>query len=267
MALYSRRRGCVLLGVGLGSLLASLGASLGDQLQLRPAGGRVAHAVHVKPASAVQVPGAPAAAAAAAAAPPAAERRSQQLKQPQQPRQGPAAAALAGAGCTHCGSPTPGPPGTRGYTWRRHPSTGSRLCGPCGQYAGSHGGALRPLAQGLKQQGQQAQQAQQAQQQDVEEDEWEEEQDLEEEQEQEQEQEEEEPSRQQHSSAAPARRQRRRGGAPTNWRGLEPVDVGRYLLVLSPHVVERDHRACMPGKLHRWSQGVPRLARLHVAVV
>ncbi|PRW59404.1 hypothetical protein C2E21_2307 [Chlorella sorokiniana] len=38
MALYSRRKGCVLLGVELGSLLASLGAQLGDELQLQPAG-------------------------------------------------------------------------------------------------------------------------------------------------------------------------------------------------------------------------------------
>ncbi len=84
MALYNRRKGCVLLGVGLGNLMSALAAEQGDKLQLRPAGSHTARATLVKPAAAAaQMPGQPAAAAAAAAAPSAASRGQGGSGQPQ----------------------------------------------------------------------------------------------------------------------------------------------------------------------------------------
>ena len=152
MALYSRRKGCVLLGAGLASLMAALGAELGDQLRLRPAGGRTARATLVK--------------AGAAAA--------------QQEPHGTAVPALA--------APAAIP--------------------------GCQGAPSQPLLPPP-------------------------------------------PPQQQQGLALNSSRQRptKRGGSPTNWCGLEPEDTGCYSLVLSPHVVHRDFKAGMPGKLQGHALG------------
>jgi len=142
MALYNRHKGCVLLGVGLGSLMSALAVKQGDRLQLQPAGSHTARATLVKPAAAAALmPGQPAAAAGAAAAPSA------------------ASSGQGGSG---------------------HP----------------HGG--RPL-----------------------------------------------------HIPSPAPLPPRRPGPPTNWRGLEPADSGRYSLLLSRNVVQGERRAGMPGKMGR----------------
>lgn len=95
MALYSRRKGCVLLGAGLASLMAARGAELGDQLQLRPAGGRTARATLVKAAAAAAQPEQPGAAVPALPAPIASAGSQGAARQlpplPQQQQQGNAA--------------------------------------------------------------------------------------------------------------------------------------------------------------------------------
>ena len=110
MAQYSRRKGCVLLGAGLASLMAALGAELGDQLRLRPAAGRTARATLVKVEAQPEPHGAAVSALAAPAAIPGSQvAPSQPLlppPPPQQRRAWPSTAAGSGRSSRAARQPT-----------------------------------------------------------------------------------------------------------------------------------------------------------------